>query len=255
MKRSKTPVPVPHRLTTQFFHAVMDVAVEFGGAELKEKFNQARRSRERYIREQWQADQDKTDNVLFRELDYDHLLMLLRTHLTDSEQELIESHIAIVKICFGIGEYRRAEELIEYLKAAIDKDQVAKRSEVFMLEGKLCFLMNKWDRSKFAYNKALQLFRKTGELDGLFSANNNLGVLFQETWEVEKGKRHFREALHVIAQMGKDWPGVNKHRLFVEMNLAIIQAIQEKGRRLLRRFQVFCGKENTWMQSPVLACL
>jgi len=236
MNRPKTPVPVPHRLTTQFFDAIMGVVSEFGGAELKEQFIRARRTRERYIREQWQAEVEDSDTPLFRELDYDHLLMLLRSHLTESKQELIESHLALIKICCGIGEYRRAEELIVYLNATIDNDQVALRSEVHRQEGKLYYLMNKWDRSTEAYQRALRLFRQTGDVDGQFSANNNLGVLFQETWEVEQGKRHFREALHVIDQMGDEWPGVDKHRLFVQMNLAIIQAIQGKWEAAIEAF-------------------
>ncbi len=215
-----------HQFISRFFEAVLKVAEEYGGTGLVEKYNEIKRVREQYIQVRWQQASSEQQKIFYREIDYDHLMMLLRSQLSESFSALINAQISIAGICLQFGEYRKAESLIAYLKKTVDEEHPHLLAEVLMTEGKWAFLTNDFPLSEAAYSRALSLFEEKQDLYGRFRAHNNLGIALQECWEIEKGKQHFLQAQALLDELDSDLEDLIQQSLLVQMNLGIIDGMQ-----------------------------
>ncbi|HKJ69577.1 MAG TPA: hypothetical protein VKA68_16595 [bacterium] len=215
-----------HQIISRFFEAVLEIAEEYGGSGLVEKYTEIKRVREQYMQVRWQQASSEQEKIFYREIDYDHLMMLIRAQLAESFPALVKAQIAITGVCLQFGEYRKAESLITYLKKTMDEDHPALFAEVLMTEGKWAFLTNDFPLSETAYSQALSLFEEQQDVYGQFRAHNNLGIALQECWEIEKGKQHFLRAQELLDELDSDLEGLIQQSLLVQMNLGIIDGMQ-----------------------------
>ena len=222
-------------LSSRFFDKILELAVGYCGENLIETFKSKKRLRERYLAEKWDGVDVEPDLNVFREVDYDYLITLIRSNLVDSSNQLYNSHFELVDVCLRFGEYNKAEGLIGYLWSNFDFEDPKRLSDNYMLEAKLSFLKNNLEDSENFYIKSLDSYKSINDHIGLIKSYNNLGIIsYERKWDTEKGKKYFRNAKKLCEETQKD---VDKDIVIsVQMNLAIIDDIQGYSERAYELF-------------------
>ncbi|HKJ69935.1 MAG TPA: hypothetical protein VKA68_18415 [bacterium] len=242
------------RQTDKFFEQVLSLVEEYADEPVAEQFKSLQAERERYLRERW-ADYglvgEAIEPIYYRDIDYEHVVVLLHDHLTDKFDELFEASVAIIKLAMQYGEYEKARHLVSLLKIPAQDKQ--KQAEFFMLEGKLALLLNQYERSTQKYQQAAQLYSELDDKRKLAGAYNNLGIIAYEQWQTESGREYFEQARILGRNHGDENLAV-----IIQMNLGIVHLIQGEAVKAGKLFESLLGRigaDNKYQRLLLLANL
>lgn len=238
--------------TGRFFDQVLSLVEEYADEPVVQQFKSIQAERERYLHKHW-ADYgmvgEAIEPVYYRDIDYEHLVMLLRDLLADNFDKLFEAYISIIKLAVQYGEYEKARHLITSLK--IPEQEKQKQAEFFMLEGKLALLSNQYERSIQKYQQAAQLYSELDDKRGLAGAYNNLGIIAHEQWQTESGREYFEQA----QMLGQNHSDENLN-VIIRMNLGIVYLIQGEAVKAGELFESLIdriGTENKYQRLLLLS--
>jgi len=234
------PAPILHREdapSSMFFQQLMDIVKQYGGPELLDQFLHLKKHQENYLNIHWEDISDSIALNLFRDIDYSHILSLLRDDLLADQDQLFLSHQDIANLCFQFGEYQRAREVLSFLYNIVIDDTSEQLANLRMMLAKLSFLTNDWEESRLQTHKALKIFEDLGDQIGRLNAYNNLGILAYEQWQTEKGKEYFTKAQSVISSLTSDNNDNQSKQFLIQSNLGVIEDIQGNSREAYRIFE------------------
>ncbi len=238
-----------------FFQQLMDIVKQYGGQELLDRFVYLKQHQENYLNIHWEDISESIALNLFRDIDYSHILSLLREHLLSSQNQLFLSHQDIANLCFQFGEYQRAREVLSFLYNLVFDDTCARLADLRMMLAKLSFLTNDWEESRVQTHKALQIYEETDNRIGMLNAYNNLGILAYEQWQTEKGKEYFTKAQSVISSIAPNHNDNQSKQFLIQSNLGVIEDIQGnsvEANRIFNRILEAIGQDQIQVKLTVL---
>ncbi|MBD3275762.1 MAG: hypothetical protein GF372_10640 [Candidatus Marinimicrobia bacterium] len=206
-------------LSSRFFEEILEVARKFGGELLVQRFYNIKQERERYLREQWAEYSDDIGPVLIRDIDYDHLLTLLKTALESDFDSLFEALLKIGKICLKFGQFEKVRSLI--LNIELPSDALLKQAEIKMLLGKLSILTSDYEAGTDNYTAAAKIYEQLENYRGIASAYNNLGIISYEQWQTDPGKKYFNKAVDLFERFED-----TALKMAIQGNLATVETMR-----------------------------
>jgi len=131
------------------------------------------------------------------------------TYPKATESEKVAAHIEI-GICYcGLSELREGEE--HFRKALDISEGVKNKSE--KLKGKSAALGNigivysylgKPNEALSYYNQALEIYKKSGDKEGMANSFLDLGVVYKDLGNPDEALRNYEEALEIEKEIGND---------------------------------------------------
>ncbi|MCF7803687.1 MAG: hypothetical protein K9N46_00110 [Candidatus Marinimicrobia bacterium] len=222
--------------TSQFLSKLLDVAGKFGEDDLVDNFLYIKKERERYLQEQWKDDLADIGPAIFRDIDYEHLMVLLERKLSTHDDLLFQSKLAFAKVCLQFNQFEKAYSILKPLKKL--KLDPENNADIEMHLGRLDLLRNQYEESIVHYKKAVELYSSVDEYRGQARAYNNLGIIAHEQWQAETGEGYFEKA-KALSSDHED----NYTKTFVKMNLGIVKALKGNHDEALTIFESLLKNE------------
>jgi len=207
---------------------------KYGGDELVEKFYAIREERERYLREQWNEYENNSGPVVFRDIDFDHVIILLKINIPekpyyDLDDSVFNAFADIVHLCHASGQLEKARYVIDTLQQLSLTD--IEKARLLFLRGKLALLLYDWELSINYYKKAEMIYRELGDVSGRAAAYNNMGIISYEQWQTHTGKEYFE----IIRSLFPDFDD-DSLKIGTLMNIGIVHAIRGDAELALKEF-------------------
>jgi len=215
----------------QFLERLLEISREYGNEEIIDRFRHVKSEREKYLREQWKEQITGDEGpAFFRDVDFEHLRVLLYNHLDSEPDQYFQFNIALVKACIQFSGYEKAQAI---LNALLDKVvSNTKQAKVLMLLGKVALLRNEYEQSTEYYKRALSIHDRLQNFRGIASAYNNLGIIAHEQWQAETGKMYFEKANEQSPKHDDTYT-----KMFIRMNLGIVNILQGYYEKAFRIFE------------------
>lgn len=211
-------------LSSEFFMEIIDLFIRYEGEYIIDKFKSIKAARERYLQENWIEIESDTEINVFRDVDFDYLIHLLRNEFKLGDNQLIQIYLELSNICLKFGEYRKCRDSLDYIKNESKLGQSDHYATYFMTKAKLFLLSNQRDKSEENYKKSLEYYKSLDQKDGMVKVYNNLGIIsYEQKWDTNKGKEYFLKAKNIYEEDSMTNRNVE---LTISMNLAIIEDIQ-----------------------------
>ncbi len=214
-----------NNLSSQFFDDLIELMVSFGGQKLIGKFKHIKKLREQYLGEHWEDIDQSTKFKVFREIDFDYIISLLRSSTVFDYDQLVKLHFTLINICLKYGEYTKSKDSVQYLKKILDAESPGYMAEFYMCKAKLYLLTNETKLSEDNYGKALEFFKVSDNTEGMIKAYNNLGIIsYEQKWDTSTGKEYFLKAKNLYEKSDRNIS--DDVKITIQMNLGIIEDIQ-----------------------------
>ncbi|MBS1271664.1 MAG: Photosystem I assembly protein Ycf3 [Candidatus Marinimicrobia bacterium] len=220
---------------SQFLELLLQVAREFGSDKVIDRFRHIKSEREKYLREQWKDQLGDEGPAIFRDVDFDHLRVLLYDYLEKDTNKHFQFNTELVKTCIQFNEYEKAREI---LKGLLDKEvSNKKRAKILMLMGKVALLRNEYEQSREYYKSALEIHKRLQNYRGVASAYNNLGIISHEQWRAQTGRKYFEDAKKLDPYYDDQ-----QIKISVQINLGIVYNIQGDYSKAFEIFESLLGE-------------
>ena len=227
------------QLSQIFFGRLLESISALLGPELITRFEELKRQRERFLREQWSGGDSEESDPIFREVDYEYLVTAIRRQETISLEAQADVQIELAKICYQFGELQKSIDLLTHVRQHTLDDQSSQQGVVYELLGKVETHRNNWDRARHWLTQALHLYEEAQNIEGMVSAHMHLGILTAQRWNIPSALDHLEQGRSLMNQGSVD----DSLEFKIDSNRAIIEGMLGKSKEAADRFQQLLDQE------------
>jgi len=198
------------------------------------EFHRMKNLRERVLTDKWTGGPDNSTRVIYRQVDYDHLLALIHNKLPVDDPGFLDLHFTFVTWGIRYGEYEKVRNLLYYLDQVIPDHDVNGRARFYYHQAKLKRVTNQFARSEYYYKEALKGFLETDDTVNVVKTYNFLGITCFEQWKTREGKEFLLRARETLEESGLKQTQELLEK--IDINLGVVEGMRGKYQDAVRIF-------------------